>query len=614
MFKFNREIGDHKIFNYDANKYNFIEYFNNLYNETNLEMLHLKSNNYNLLKEKLSLGGLNEIDTDLHKIFYTDIKNNNSFKKLYCKFIIDIYRNFFPNEKYMIYQSFPSIRIQFMESMVIPPHKDSDHLSNHPLGEKNFIIPITKMEKTNSIYIESKPEKKDFQSITLNKGEFFFFNGNTCTHYNEKNMENKLRISIDFRVILYDDYIKYINTSNLKKTNPRDLQLNREPTLILIGNYYQCHHKDISLENMLNWYKRKETIIQHRPYFGKEEADATYNYIMEDSFLTEHTKTRELETIICNYIGCKNCIMTTSGTSALILALMSLDLKEGDEVIVPNYTMIATVNSIKFLKLIPIIIDVDEKTFTINLNTIKENVTSKTKVIIHVSLNNRYNNLESIADYCNDYNIFLIEDSAQSFGCKINNKSLGTFGKIGCFSLSTPKIISTGQGGFCITDNDEIAKKINMIKNFGRKESGKDDFLIFGINLKFTDIQAVIGIEQMKKLDYRVKRMREMYDLYYSELNDVVNMCSPLSDEWIPWFVDIYIKNRDDLVNFLSKHGIQTRPVYGEINKTNVYFSDKIMKNSNYVCNNGLFLPSHINLSDEDILFICNIIKVFYNL
>ena len=194
MFKFKREIGEHKIFSYELDKYHFIEYFNNLYNESNLEMLHLKSHNYQHLKEKLSLGGLNEIDTDLHKLFYIDIKNNNTFKEIYCKFIIDIYKDFFPDENYMIYQSFPSIRIQYMESVVIPPHKDSDHISNHPLGEKNFIIPITKMENTNSIYIESTPEQKDFQSITLNTGELFFFNGNMCTHYNEKNLENKLRI------------------------------------------------------------------------------------------------------------------------------------------------------------------------------------------------------------------------------------------------------------------------------------------------------------------------------------------------------------------------------------------------------------------------------------
>ena len=156
--------------------------------------------------------------------------------------------------------------------------------------------------------------------------------------------------------------------------------------------------------------------------------------------------------------------------------------------------------------------------------------------------------MTKLANYCIEHNFYLIEDSAQSLGCRINGKNLGTFGNIGCFSLSSPKIISTGQGGFCVTNNEHLAKKMRMIKNFGRKESGKDDFLVFGINLKFTDLQAVIGIEQMKKMDYRVKRMREIFDLYYIQLKDVVEMRKPLNDEWLPWFVDIFTDKREELV------------------------------------------------------------------
>ena len=103
--------------------------------------------------------------------------------------------------------------------------------------------------------------------------------------------------------------------------------------------------------------------------------------------------------------------------------------------------------------------------------------------------------------------------------------------------------------------------------------------------------------------------MREIYDLYYKNLSDY--MIKPLSDEWIPWFVDIYIDNRKELIEFLKKHQIQTRPVYGEINKTNIYYSDKVMKNSNYVCNNGLFLPSYITLTDNEIIYICKLIILF---
>ena len=333
--------------------------------------------------------------------------------------------------------------------------------------------------------------------------------------------------------------------------------------------------------------------------------------MLEDNFITEYKQTEKLEKIISEYLHCKHCIMTTSGTCALILALMALNLNEGDEVIVPNYTMIATVNAVKMLKLTPIIIDVCKETFTLDLETIKNNITEKTKAILHVSLNNRYNNMHKLVEYCDKTNIMLIEDSAQSMGCHINGKYLGTFGKIGCFSLSTPKIISTGQGGYLVTDDDEIANKIRMIKNFGRRESGQDNFEIFGINLKFTDLQAVIGIEQMKKLEFRVKRMKEIYHLYYQQLKHI--MKPSLSKNWIPWFVDIYIKDRKSLRLFLKKHNISTRPVYGEINKTNMYYNAEIFSNSQYVSEHGLFLPSYITIKNKEILQTCKLINFFYN-
>ena len=192
MFVINNTWGNHTIYTYDINKHPFIQYFKNLYNENILETLQLNNEEYlESINEDTDVGILSGSDTDLHKKFYSDIKNNDEFKKIYCMFIKDIYNYFFPNETFMIFQSYPSIRIQYCNGKTIPPHKDSDHLSNHPLGEKNFLIPITKMINTNSIFIESEPDKKDFQSIHLNPGELFYFNGNTCTHYNEKNVESE---------------------------------------------------------------------------------------------------------------------------------------------------------------------------------------------------------------------------------------------------------------------------------------------------------------------------------------------------------------------------------------------------------------------------------------
>jgi perosamine synthetase len=621
MFSFYYSHGDqHKLYKYDTTKYNFNNLIKTIFNTNSLENIELlcKEYNDNIDDIKNKKYTFNDVETSLHKQFYSEIKKDDTFKKMYCMLVKDIYNFFYNEERAIIYQSYPSIRFQFENSLAVPEHYDSDEKASHPLGEKNFLIPITKMENTSTIHIESYPGKRDFEPINMTFGDIFYFNGNTCTHKNESNREGYVRISFDFRVILLDDYYKYIN-NKVVFTNPRDKNSDRIPISLTIGSYYQVTFKNDDIDKMMKWYLPKTRdenmfIMQHRPSFDIEEAESCYKYMLEDNFVTEHKKTIELEKIISNYLNVKNTIMTTSCTAALILAFMALELKQGDEVIVPNYTMIASINSIKHLGINPIIVDVNPDTYTVDLETIKKYITPNTKAVLHVSLNNRYKELESIVNFCKDNNLFLIEDAAQSMGCSVNNKFLGTYGDIGCFSLSTPKIISSGQGGFLVTNNDNLSIKINQIKNFGRKESGKDIFEIFGINLKYTDIQAVITIEQMKKLDYRVKRMSEIYNLYYKELKEYIEILPPLFDGWHPWFVDIFCPNnifRQDLMKYLINHSIQTRETYVELNKTNMYYDTKIFPNSNYISNNGLYLPSYITLSDEQIIHICNLIKSF---
>lgn len=595
-----KKFGQHYIYNYPKESHLFLEYFQNLYKTKELDKLHLLSSEENIVGEK---------DTDLHKKFYNDIKTNDTFKKLYCNLIKDIYNNFFPDEQVLIFQSYPSIRIQFFDNVVIPPHYDSDDLGKHPIGEKNFILPITQMTNTNTIFVESEPGKKDFKGIEMNYGDLFYFNGNKCTHYNMKNQEGKVRISLDFRVILLKDYLNYIKSNQITFTNPRDE--NRKSTKMVIGGYYQMCFKN-KLDKIEDWIYQKDLLLQSRPNFGKEEAQASYDYMSEgDNFITEFKQTEKLEKMICDYTGSKYCLMTTSGTSALIVSLLTLDLKPDDEVIVPNYTMIATINAITNAGGKPVIIDVDEKTFTINKELVEKAITNKTKVVIHVSLNNRVCDLETIVDLCQERNLFLLEDSAQSLGCFYKGKHLGRYGSIGCFSLSTPKIISTGQGGFVITDDEKLYKKMGMIKNFGRKCGGIDDFETFGLNFKFTDIQAVIGIEQMKKLDWRVNRLKEIHKIYYENLKDLNIIQDSPFDGWLPWFIDIMVDNRDELINFLKIHNIQTRKTYPEINKTPMYVSDEVLVNSKMVSDKGLFLPTHTVLGDREVELVCGLILIF---
>ena len=304
--------------------------------------------------------------------------------------------------------------------------------------------------------------------------------------------------------------------------------------------------------------------------------------------------------------------MTTSGTTSLMLSLLSLNIGLGDEVIVPNYTMIATINSIVSVGATPVIVDIDSKSFTMTLNNVKEFITDKTKVILHVSLNNRCSGLLEMVNFCKENSIYLVEDSAQSMGCFYDGKHLGTYGTIGCFSLSTPKIISTGQGGFIITDNDSVASKARKIKNFGRKESGNDNYDCIGYNFKYTDLQAVIGLEQLKKLPERVSRMKEIYHLYYTQLHSMYNIPEKPYLDWFPWFMDILVEDRDSLSMFLSSHNIGTRPTYPLISKTEMYKNLYTYPNAKKVCQQGLFLPSYTNLTDKDIFYICVILKLYY--
>lgn len=614
MFTLKREFGDHKIYSYDTSKYDFRKFLCDLYETEDLEHLHLKSKEYTQFLNK-ELTKLEDVETDIHKKFYTSIKSVDTYKRLYCSLVQDLYSFLFPKEPFLAYQSFPSIRFQFPNNIAVPPHSDSDELGRHPIGEKNFLIPITKMMGTTRLFVESKPGKGDFEGVDLDYGDILYFNGNTCIHYNQSNQEDYMRVSFDFRIVKKDDYKKYILTAPLTQTNPRDLYKERQPVKMNVGGYYQCMFREQPIEKTLQWHFAKEMILQTRPSFDSSEATACSQYFgTGDPFLTEFKETEKLEKQLAQTIGVKHCFMTTSGSTAILVALLAANIGPGDEVIVPNYTMIATANAVRLLGAKPVLVDVNPTTFTLSVEDVQVARTEKTKAVLHVSLNNRSKNLDGIVDYCKRTGLVLIEDAAQSLGCRLEGKHYGTFGDMGCFSLSSPKIITTGQGGFVVTNSDDLAKAIFKIKNFGRASGGVEQYDTFGLNFKFTDIQAVIGQAQLAKLPERVKRMRELFDIYSSNLNELngLTLLKAQTDEWIPWFIDVFTEKRDELAFFLKQHNIQTRPVYPSIHSTDPYKVEGSFITSQYVSSHGLFLPSHLLLTNTQLEFICSVIRMFF--
>ena len=262
-----------------------------------------------------------------------------------------------------------------------------------------------------------------------------------------------------------------------------------------------------------------------------------------------------------------------------------------------------------------VFVDIERETLCMDFDKMNQAVTPKTKAVMLVSISGRYTErFFEIVDFCKENNIKLIEDAAQCLGSTFKNKQIGTFGDIGSFSFSVPKIVTMGQGGALVTDNKELYDKIVNLREFGREKSGSDHFIAKGLNLKFTDMQAVVGIEQMKKLPARVVRKKELGRLYEKGLSgiDGVELIKTDHDQTALWFFDILCERRDELAEYLKGKGIGTRPFYPPLHTEPAFNVPGSFPVTEEISAKGLWLPSSIQLTDEQIEYICASIREFY--
>jgi len=330
----------------------------------------------------------------------------------------------------------------------------------------------------------------------------------------------------------------------------------------------------------------------------------------------EFEKTEQFEKMVADLLGVKHAVAVINGTAALSLSLMALGIGKEDEVIVPDYTMIATPNSVLFVGAKPVFADIEKSTMCMDIDNLP--ITKKTKAIIYVSINGRSGNLSKLQKICKAKSIHLIEDSCQSLGSNYRGKALGTFGEMGCFSLTPHKIITTGQGGLIITNNKSIRDNIKKLKNFGRLEGGADHHETLGFNFKFSDLQAVIGIAQMSNVRERTKRKRALYKLYRNRLSGInsVEFIKTDLSQITPLFVDILVPAnlRANLIKFLKNNNIGSRAFYPSINTQPIYKKSSRAKFpvSAEISQRGLWLPSSMSLKKTEAEYVCKKIKEFF--
>jgi perosamine synthetase len=355
-------------------------------------------------------------------------------------------------------------------------------------------------------------------------------------------------------------------------------------------------------------------IHQMEPWIGEEEKAAVVAYLDSGGWLTEFRKTRDFEQAIADFTGARHVSVVSNGTVSLYAALWSLGVGAGDEVIVPDYTMIATANAVVLAGAVPVLVDVDRRNLCLDLELAEAALTERTKAILFVSINGRAPDMDRLVAFSRRHGLFLVEDAAQSLGSSWRGRHLGTFGDIGSFSFSAPKIITTGQGGALVTEDDRWIDRIRRFRDFGRTRSGEDEHVSLGFNFKFTDLQAVIGLAQMEKLAWRVRRKKAMFELYRDELAGVteVEFLPTDLEDCAPWFVDILVPDPGALQQHLLQRQIGTRRFYPAVHTQAPYREPVSRPQAEAAAARGLWLPSSSFLSDDTVRAICAEIRAYY--
>lgn len=325
----------------------------------------------------------------------------------------------------------------------------------------------------------------------------------------------------------------------------------------------------------------------------------------------------EFESNFSKYIKIKNSSTCSNGTVALHLALLALGISEGDNVIVPNFTYIASANSIKYVNANPIFVDVNIDDWTIDINNLN-NIIKKhpIRAIIFVNMYGFSGQIDIIKNICLNNNIFLIEDVAEGLGSKINNQFAGSFGDISTFSFFGNKTITTGEGGMVCSNNFELIKRVNYFKSHALSSKYEYEHDDIGYNYRMTNISAAIGCAQLERVDEFIERKIFIANFYKNNLctknlRFQIERENEVSSYWMFSFLTKNNLIRDSLRLYLKNNGIETRPTFRQITKMIPYKNDFKYQNSTVISSNGINLPSFPALTKKELVYIVNHVNKF---
>ena len=358
------------------------------------------------------------------------------------------------------------------------------------------------------------------------------------------------------------------------------------------------------------------------PYISKKDIDNINKALKSGWISSDGPEIKKFEKEFSYFIDKKYSVAVSSGTAALEIAIKALDIKKNDEVLIPNFTIISNALAVIRQQAKPVLIDCNLKDWNIKIEDIEKNISKKTKAIIITHIYSFPNEMQKILKICKKYNLLIIEDAAEVLGLKYKNKMCGSFGDISTFSFYANKQVTSGEGGMLSMNNFKIYEKCKSLRNLCFGKLNRFNHTDLGWNYRMTNMQAALGLSQLKNIKHMVNKKMQIGSYYYKKLYQNSNIqILPPSNEFsknIYWVVGIVIKKNimtaSKFSEKIARYGIKTRPFFWPMHEQHIFkkmkmFKNKKFPNSSYLAKYGLYLPSYFKLKKKDINYISSAIN-----
>jgi perosamine synthetase len=366
-------------------------------------------------------------------------------------------------------------------------------------------------------------------------------------------------------------------------------------------------------------------------YWDEEDVGIVKEAIERGTHWAIGPNVEKFEELISRYVNTKYALVFNSGTSALHAILLAYDIGQGDEVIVPSFTFIATANAPLFVGAKPVFADVEDKTYGLDPEDVEAKITTKTKAIIPIHYGGCPCFIEEVREIARKHNLLLIEDAAESLGATVDGKKVGSFGNAAILSFCSNKIITTGEGGAVVTNDREIYEKLKLIRSHGRAEnisyfSSREymDYIALGYNFRMSDITAALGIAQLKKVDTVIEMRRRNAEMLSARLSRIAEIEIPHPPDSFFHVYQMYTirvkegeEKRDALSAYLAKQGIMTKVYFHPVHQTHFYKNKLGYKCDLPITENlsqqVLTLPLYPTLTEHEIDFVADQVATFFS-